>query len=135
MNKKRRNIHQRGMTLLEIMIVLAIIALIMVFLIGPRVLKSLSKSESRSGCIESKQLAYDAYTEWRADTRKSCPGGLAELLEYSNKKDIKDPWGNDYQMMCKDKMPAGSKHPFGVYTYGPDGAEGGGDDIKSWECE
>ena len=24
---------------------------------------------------------------------------------------------------------------FGVYTFGPDGAEGGGDDIKSWECE
>ena len=80
MNKKRRNIHQRGMTLLEIMIVLAIIALIMVFLIGPRVLKALSKSESRSGCIESKQLAYDAYTEWRAETRKTCPGGLAECF-------------------------------------------------------
>jgi general secretion pathway protein G len=133
--KKKRTIHQRGMTLLEIMIVLAIIALVMGFLIGPRVLRALSKSESRSGCIEAKQLAFDAYGEWHSETRKSCPGGLGELLEYSNKKDIKDPWGNDYQMVCKDKMAQGMKDPFGVYSFGPDGAEGGGDDLKSWECK
>jgi len=128
---------QRGMTLLEIMIVLAIIALVMGFLIGPRVLRGLSKSEKDVARAEVKQFAYQAYTEWHADTRKSCPDNLSDLLEYMDKKSTKDPWDHDYQMVCKDKgrgkMPADSKHPFGVYSYGPDGNEGGGDDIASWD--
>jgi prepilin-type N-terminal cleavage/methylation domain-containing protein len=35
---------QRGMTLLEIMIVLAILALVMAFLVGPAVINAFSKS-------------------------------------------------------------------------------------------
>jgi len=125
--------HQRGMTLLEIMIVLAIIALVMGFLIGPRVLRGLSKSETDVARAEAKQLAYQAYTEWKADTRKSCPSSLDELIEYTDKKKNEDPWGNPYQFLCKDKMQ-NSKHPFGVYSFGPNETNdnGSGDDITSW---
>jgi general secretion pathway protein G len=126
---------QRGMTLLEIIIVLAIIALVMAVLVGPRVFKGSEKSEKSVAKMEAKQFAYEAYNEWHQDTRKSCPGALSELLEYMNKKDTKDPWGNEWEMLCgADKMPGASKNErFGVHSNGPDGVANNEDDIKSWE--
>ena len=134
-NPERRSAArvQRGMTLLEIMIVLAIIALVMGFLIGPRVLRSFSKSEEEVARAVAKQFAYQAYTEFKADMRKPCPGSLDELLEYMDKKDTNDPWGNPYEMYCGDKMPKGTPHRFGVRSNGPDGQPNTSDDIKSWE--
>src|SRR6266487_69961 len=40
-----------------------------------------------------------------------------------------DPWGNQYQYRCP-----GTRHPDGydVFSMGPDGHEGGSDDIGNW---
>ena len=43
--KKSRRVAQRGMTLLEIMIVLAILALVMGLVVGPRVMKMFGESK------------------------------------------------------------------------------------------
>jgi hypothetical protein len=48
-----------------------------------------------------------------------------------NKKDVKDPWGSEFQMKCGDGAPEGAE--FGVLSLGPDKKEGTDDDIKSWE--
>lgn len=123
--------RQAGMTLLEIMIVLAIIALVMGLLVGPQVFKMFGESQEQVARTEMKQLVYQAYPRWAMRGSGSCPATLQELTEFTNKKDVKDPWGNEYTMHCGDNAPQGER--FGVSSKGPDGKDGTNDDLKSWE--
>ena len=64
---------------------------------------------------------------------KGCPQ-LSDLTEFMNSKDTKDPWGEEYVLKCGGDLPAGlSPGSIAVYSKGPDGKDGTGDDIKSWE--
>jgi len=40
----------------------------------------------------------------------------------------KDPWGNAYQYAC----PGQHDNDYDIWSYGPDGQPGGGDDIDNW---
>ena len=123
---------ERGMTLLEIMIVLAILALVMGLVVGPRVMKMFGESKGDIAGATVKKYAYEAYPSWASShPDKSCPEKLESLNEYMNNKDIKDPWGNEYKMFCGSNLPAGAKG-IAVMSYGEDSKEGTGDDIKSW---
>lgn len=123
-----------GMTLLEIMIVLAIIALVMGFLVGPRVLEQFQTAKDDTAKTEAKDFAYQAYTQWTRDNPgKGCPASMDELLKYSNKKEANDPWGKPYQMHCGESLPSNVRGGFGVSSYGPDQKPNTDDDIKSWE--
>jgi len=137
--ERRRNralaAQQRGMTLLEIMIVLAIIALVMGLLVGPKVLSSLGSAQKKTYWMTAKQFAEEAYPRWRADNPgKTCPGGLADLTKYMNQKELKDDEGNElYIMLCGSNAPEGVPNKFGVIYVGEDKKSGTEDDIKSWE--
>ncbi len=123
--------RQAGMTLLEIMIVLAILGLIMGLLIGPVVFERFGEAREDVAKMEMQQLVHQAHPQWSARHRKACPPALQDLTEYTNKKDVKDPWGNDYVMHCGESAPANQR--FGVSSAGEDGKTGTQDDIKSWE--
>ena len=123
---------QKGMTLLEIMIVLAILALVMGLVVGPRVMKMFGESKGDVAAATVKKYAYEAYPSWSAaHPDKGCPDKLEDLNEYMNNKDIKDPWGSNYKMLCGQNLPAGAKG-LAVMSNGEDGKEGTGDDVKSW---
>ena len=123
---------QRGMTLLEIMIVLAILALVMGLVVGPRVMKMFGESKGDIAKATVTKYAYEAYPSWSAaHPDKGCPDKLEDLNEYMNNKDIKDPWGGQYKMLCGQNLPAGAKG-LAVSSPGEDGKEGTSDDIKSW---
>jgi general secretion pathway protein G len=124
---------QAGMTLLEIMIVLAIIALVMGFLVGPKVLNMFQESKVDTARLVVKQIADEAYTHWAMNNQKQCPDSLADLKKYMNKKDTKDPWGNELIMLCGENAPEGSTTGFAVLSVGKDGKKDTDDDIKSWE--
>ena len=127
---RRRNL---GMTLLEIMIVLAILALVMGLVVGPRVMRMFGESKGDIARATVKKYAFEAYPSWSAaHPDKSCPDKLEDLNEYMNNKDIKDPWGGQYKMLCGQNLPAGAKG-MAVQSPGEDGKEGTSDDIKSWE--
>jgi general secretion pathway protein G len=129
----RRRRNKRGMTLLEIMIVLAILALVMGLVVGPRVMKMFGQSKGDIAKLTAKKYADEAYPSWStANPSKSCPDKLEDLNEFMNSKDIKDPWGNPYKMLCGQNAPAGVKG-MGIQSNGEDGKEGTTDDIKSWE--
>ena len=119
-----------GMTLLEIMIVLAILALVMGFLIGPKVWRMFSQSKVDIAKLQAKDYQ-QAYQVWALKASETCPSGLADLQNYRNKKGDKDPWGQDWTMKCGDQAPEGVD--FGVVSVGPDKKEGTEDDIKSWD--
>ena len=124
---------QRGMTLLEIMIVLAILALVMGLVVGPRVMRMFGESKVDIAKATVKKYAFEAYPSWAAaHPDKSCPEKLEDLNEYMNNKDAKDPWGGQYKMLCGANLPAGAKG-IAVQSPGEDGKEGTGDDIKSWD--
>lgn len=123
---------QRGMTLLEIMIVLAILALIMGLVVGPRVMKMFSSSKVDTTRAAAKLLAFDAYPQWSmAHPGKQCPDKVEDLVEYVNSPEaLKDSWGNPFKFLCGPSMPQGSKGVL-VISSGEDGKDNTPDDIKS----
>ncbi len=124
---------ERGMTLLEIMIVLAILALVMGLVVGPRVMKMFSKSKDDIAKLTVTKFAFEAYPPWSsAHPDKACPDKLEDMSDYMDKKDIKDPWGNPFRMFCGPTLPAGVKTGIAVMSLGEDQKEGTEDDIKSW---
>lgn len=131
--KKLLAANQRGMTLLEIMIVLAILALVMGLVVGPRVMKMFGESKVDIAKATAKKYAFEAYPSWSAaHPNSACPEKLEDLNEYMNNKDTKDPWGGSYKMLCGQNLPPGAKG-IAVTSPGEDGKEGTADDIKSWE--
>jgi general secretion pathway protein G len=120
-----------GFTLLELLVVVAIIGLLAAF-VGPRVFGHLGKSEvtTAKAQIEALARALDAY---RLDTGHfpDQNQGLAALSSnvgnearwngpYLQKAVPLDPWGHPYQY----KVP-GPKSDFEILSFGRDGAPGG----------
>ena len=131
---KKFNGAQRGMTLLEIMIVLAILALVMGLVVGPRVMKMFGESKVDIARLTVTKFANEAFPQWsRSHPDKGCPDKIEDLSEYMDKKDTKDPWGNQYKMLCPPNLPPGARGGVAVMSPGEDGKEGTGDDIKSWD--
>jgi general secretion pathway protein G len=123
----------RGMTLLEIMIVLAIIALVMGLLVGPKVMKLFGQSKVDLTKIKLNQYANEAFPQWSTThPDKACPDNLSDLNAEMNSKDTNDSWGRPIKMYCGPNLPPGVKG-LGVMSAGEDGKEGTSDDLKSWE--
>jgi prepilin-type N-terminal cleavage/methylation domain-containing protein len=122
--------YELGMTLLEIMIVLAILALVMGFLIGPKVWNMFKESKTDMAKLQAKDYQ-QAYQVWALKASDPCPSSLKDLQNYRNKKGDKDPWGSEWTMKCGDQAPEGVD--FGVTSPGEDKKDGTPDDIKSWE--
>lgn len=120
-----------GMTLLEIMIVLAILALVMGLLVGPQVLKLFGESKVDIARAGVNKLANSSYGLWisRPANNGKCPT-IQQLAEIGGS--VKDPWGNEYVIKC-DNLPAGAVG-IAVLSKGEDKTEGTGDDVKSWDA-
>ncbi len=115
------------MTLIEIMIVLAILGMVMGFL-GPKVFAYFKEARVKVAKLMVKDYM-NAYTQWSVTAEESCPGSLEELRKYRNKKDDKDPWGSTFLMKCGQGGADGAE--FVVVSPGPDKKEGTQDDVKS----
>ena len=138
--RSRNLAHQAGMTMLEILIVLAILALVMGFLFGPRIMEMFGEAKEGTASLMVNKYANEAYARWiQANSGQSCPDGLAALAKYTNNEETKDPWGNELEMLCGDNAPDGIPNRFGVFSKGANakletqGATCGGDDICSWD--
>jgi prepilin-type N-terminal cleavage/methylation domain-containing protein len=127
--------RQRGMTLLEIMIVLAILALVMGLLLGPRILRAFQESKEDTQKALVKKYVFEGFTQWAIhNPTKGCPGSLQEIATELGRNDSKDAWGRELMMFCGDTLPPGAaKDGFAVMSLGPDGQQNTKDDIKSWE--
>ena len=116
------SVAQRGMTLIEIMIVIIIMAMIATG-VSLAVMKQLDKSRIKDARMGACTIR-SAVQLYMADHPRKCPS-LEDLKDgyLDSKKRVQDPWNQDYTIECESDDPD-------VYSAGPDG-EGG----KPIRCE
>lgn len=135
---------EAGMTLMELLVVLTVLALIAA-LAGPQLLKYVSGAKASTAQTQIENLV-SATELYYLDTGRypDAEQGLTILVQPPERADedwngpylskaagIIDPWGNPYYLRAPGRVAA-----FEIYTYGADGIEGGVDDardIYSWE--
>ncbi|MBQ0757350.1 MAG: type II secretion system major pseudopilin GspG [Amphritea sp.] len=141
--RNKSTYQQRGFTLLEILVVLVILGLL-AGLVGPRVLKHLDSSKTKTAMLQIQELgaALDIYrlevgrypnTEQSLDALINAPEGLSSWNgPYLKKKVVRmDPWGHEYHY----KFP-GEFGEYDLFSLGADNNEGGqgeNADIVSWK--
>lgn len=140
---KRRGGRSRGFTLIELLVVLVILGLL-ASLVGPRVIKHLGESKSKTAMLQIEELS-SALDVYRLEVGRypSSDEGLTALVEnpgsvdqwngpYLRKSTIrKDPWGNEYSYVAP-----GEHGDFDLYSLGADNSDGGegeNRDILGWE--
>lgn len=118
-----------GFTLLEIMVVLAIIGLI-VGSVGVMVFNRFKKAQTQTAKTRVTEIA-NATVQFMLDNSNTCPRSIDELVTQKYlKKGLKDPWGKDFIFRCPGTSDTDGAD---VASAGPDKAEGTPDDVKSWE--
>jgi general secretion pathway protein G len=129
--KRDRERRRRGFTLLELLVVLAILSLIAAFA-GPRVLRYLGGAKTDAAKVQIDNLAttLDLY-RLEIGSYPAEDEGLQAILPYLSKSEgLIDPWGNPYRY----RHP-GEHGEFDLYSLGADDAEGGDgedQDVTSW---
>jgi general secretion pathway protein G len=118
-----------GFTLLEVMIVLAIIGLIAGG-IGVTVFNQFKKGQVKVAKTQVTEIS-GAVQQYMMENNSECPKGMDDLVAKKNlKKLVKDPWGKDFIVKCPGTNDTDGAD---IISSGPDKQEGTADDIKSWE--
>jgi general secretion pathway protein G len=132
---------EKGFSLIELIVVLVILGLLAA-VVGPRVYKNLSGSKSHVAKIQIEELG-GALQMYSLDMGRypDTSEGLEALVRnpgnseswngpYVSKPQLpKDPWGKPYVYRC----PGMHGGDYDLFSLGPDGADGGDDDIVNWK--
>ena len=133
--------RQQGFTLMELLVVLAILGLLM-SLVGPTVLNQLGGAKTKTAGIQIRDLE-QALEIYKLDTGRfpTTDQGMVALMKKPSgsigwngpylKADVPlDPWKREYHY----KYP-GDRGELDIFTYGQDGSPGGegeDSDVGNW---
>jgi len=125
-----------GFTMIEIMIVIAIIAFLAA-LITPRIMDNLTKAKITKAKLQMKQFELPLLQyNMEKGNYPSTDDGLEVLVkERLFDKIPLDPWKKPYQYRFPGEV---NYERYEIWSYGADGIEGGdgfNKDIKSWELD
>ena len=132
----------RGFTLVELLLVLVILAVLAVVVVPKFTGRSQqAKVTAAQTDIANIELALDSFevdcsryptTQEGVQALVERPANLAETVwkgAYLKRGLPNDPWGNPYVYRYPGQHNTGG---YDLYSRGPDGQEGGGDDITNW---
>lgn len=132
--KRRTEVRRapRGMTLIEILVVLVLIGIVM-GIVGGNFLGKGEKAKADAAKIDINQIGQtlDLYkletgryptTQEGLQALITAPSGITNWNGpyWKNSAIPKDPWGNEYKYTSP-----GAKGPYDIVSYGADGKEGG----------
>lgn len=121
---------RKGMSLVEIMVVIAIIGVLMT-VVAVNVLGSLDDANAKATRIQIKKVE-EQLVVYAADHKGKFPSSLDSIKKKLPNGEVpKDAWDNDFQYAA----PGGDGRPYDIVSYGKDGQPGGTDanaDITSW---
>ncbi|MBU1887692.1 MAG: type II secretion system major pseudopilin GspG [Candidatus Omnitrophica bacterium] len=131
---------KKGFTLIELMLVVIIIG-VLVSMVAPRLVGRSEEARISAAAADVNaniSVALDLYeldngryptTEEGLEALRAKPGAIASWKGPYLKRRPVDPWGNPYSY----NSPGSHNTDYDLYSYGPDAAEGGNDDIANWE--
>lgn len=124
-----RGIAARGMTLVEIMVVVAIIGMLM-GTVGVYAFGRLQQAKITDTKIIIKAVD-QAMVHFQTDNTDACPKSLSDLYtqKYLTKEPV-DAWGQQLIFKCPGEHNTDGAD---IISRGKDKQEGTTDDIKSWE--
>jgi len=132
--------NRRGFTLIELLLVLVIISVLAAVVVPKFTRRSEQARITASRAdVAALEVALDAF-EVDCSRHPSTEEGLKALVEqpgdlkgwrgpYIKRGVPKDPWGNPYVYKCPGEHNTSG---YDLYSFGPDGREGGDDDIDNW---
>ncbi|HEX8537175.1 MAG TPA: type II secretion system major pseudopilin GspG [Cystobacter sp.] len=117
--KRQQHRRRRGMTLIEIMVVITILGLIMAA-VGVSVIPKLEEAKQDTARLDIKNIQSALKLYYTKKGKYPDTGtGLRALVETQNLDKIPlDPWGHEYVYMNEGGKPV-------LITYGADGTQGG----------
>jgi len=150
--KLTTNTFTFGFTLIEVLVVVAVLAVLLGLIAsGGTAARKRAKIYEARAMIASLETALSLYHvdfgAYPAEGNQNLVNLLADAATYSSNADwegpyislkdddlngtipnatVIDPWGRDYGYIL-DTVPA-----YKIWSLGPDGSDGTGDDIKSW---
>lgn len=138
--RRRPLFTNRAFTLIELLLVVVILT-ILASVVVPRFTRRSEQARIAAARtdIASIEVALDAF-EIDCGRHPTADEGLQALTaQPNNAKDWhgpylkkgfpKDPWGNPYVYRCPGQHNIDG---YDLYSFGPDGQDGGGDDIDNW---
>lgn len=139
MRQRRNNTRRSGFTLMEVLLVMAILV-VMASLVTVAYLY-IQKNANMDAAYNQSAMLANACKQYKLNTRNfpaklddlvAAPQGMNERQwkgPYLDAQEVPtDPWGNNYIMEADGKT-----NRVVVWSYGPDGQQGGNDDIRSDE--
>ncbi|MBI1388788.1 MAG: type II secretion system protein GspG [bacterium] len=140
--KTVRRERENAFTLVELLLVVTIIGIlagaVLVNIGGQTEKAKITRAKSDISTIETALNLYEIQIGQYPTTDQGLqaliedPGGVEGWNKpFLNKKNFRDPWGNDYRY----RIPGSQGINFDLYSTGPDGQEGTDDDIGNWEKE
>ncbi|MET0402990.1 MAG: type II secretion system major pseudopilin GspG [Cystobacter sp.] len=117
--KRQQHRRRRGMTLIEIMVVITILGLIMAA-VGVSVIPKLEEAKQDTARLDIKNIQSALKLYYTKKGKYPDTGtGLRALVDTQNLDKVPlDPWGHEYVYMNEGGKPV-------IITYGADGTQGG----------
>ena len=120
---------QRGMSLIEIIIVIVLIGIVLTF-VGSRILGGKDRAQAKLAASQVQTLAQKIeqykddvgrYPTSLSDLATAPQGSAGWLGPYAKEGELRDPWGNAISY----KAPGEEGRPFDLIMLGKDGKPGG----------